>query len=89
MQISKGCDRYLDERGQGKAKKLANIAIYRSFDRMCGLWCCYNLLVKSVLIFCVRDCIILLVCFAGRVAGSPSNSRDRQGNHNLIFFSLK
>ena len=44
MQISKGCDRYLDERAQGKAKKLANIAIYRSFDQMCGLWCCYNLL---------------------------------------------
>ena len=26
VQISKGCDRYLDERGRGKAKKLANIA---------------------------------------------------------------
>ena len=28
-------DSYLDERGRGKAKKLANIAIYRLFDRMC------------------------------------------------------
>ena len=27
-QISKGYDGYLDERGRGKAKKLANIAIY-------------------------------------------------------------
>ena len=34
MQISKGYDSYLDERGRGKAKKLANIAIYRLFDRM-------------------------------------------------------
>ena len=29
VQISKGYDSYLDERGPGKAKKLANIAIYR------------------------------------------------------------
>ena len=35
MQISKGYDRYLDERGRGKAKKLTNIAIYRLFDRIC------------------------------------------------------
>ena len=35
MQISKGYDSYLDERGQGKAKKLTNIAINRLFDRMC------------------------------------------------------
>ena len=35
MQITKGYDSYLDERGRGKAKKLANIAIYRLFDRMC------------------------------------------------------
>ena len=34
MQISKGYDSYLDERGRGKAKKLANITIYRLFDRM-------------------------------------------------------
>ena len=31
-QISKGYDSYLDERGRGKAKKLANIAIYRLFE---------------------------------------------------------
>ena len=43
---------------------------------------------QTVLIFCVRDCIILLICFAGRVAGSPSISRDRQvhQNVNLFFF---
>ena len=35
VQISKGCDSYLVERGRGKAKELANIAIYRLFDRMC------------------------------------------------------
>ena len=35
MQISKGYDSYLDERGRGKAKKLANITIYRLFDQMC------------------------------------------------------
>ena len=34
MQISEGYDSYLDERGRGKAKKLANIALYRLFDRM-------------------------------------------------------
>ena len=34
VQISKEYDSYLDERGRGKAKKLANIAIYRQFDRM-------------------------------------------------------
>lgn len=88
MQISKRYDSYLDERGRGKANKLTNIAIYRLFDRMCELWCCYNLLVQTVLIFCVRDCIILLICFARRVAGSPSISRDRQGHQNLnLFFS--
>ena len=35
VQISKGYDSYLDERGRGKVKKLTNIAIYRLFDRMC------------------------------------------------------
>ena len=35
MQISKGYDSYVDEGGRGKAKKLANISIYRLFDRMC------------------------------------------------------
>ena len=35
VQISKGYDSYLDERGRGKANKLANIAIYRLFDWMC------------------------------------------------------
>ena len=35
VQISKGNYSYLDERGQGKAKKLANIAICRLFHRMC------------------------------------------------------
>ena len=47
---------------------------------------------QTVLIFCVRDCIILLICFAGRVAGSPSISRDRQGHQNLnlfFFFSVE
>ena len=34
MQISQGYDSYLDERSRGKAKKIANIAIYRLFDRM-------------------------------------------------------
>jgi len=34
VQISKGCNSHLDERGRGKAKKLANIAKYRLFDRM-------------------------------------------------------
>ena len=34
MQISKGYDSYLGEGGRGKAKKLANIAIYRLFDGM-------------------------------------------------------
>ena len=43
---------------------------------------------QTVLIFCVRDCIILLICFAGRVAGSPSISRDRQGHQNLNLFFL-
>ena len=33
VQISKGYDSYLDERGRGKAKKLTNIAIYPLFDR--------------------------------------------------------
>ena len=32
VQISKGYDTYVDEGGRGKAKKLANIAIYRLFD---------------------------------------------------------
>ena len=35
MQISKGYDSYVDEGGGGKAKMLANIGIYRIFDRMC------------------------------------------------------
>ena len=35
------------------------------------------------MIFCVRDCIILLICFSGHVAGSLSISRDRQGHQNL------
>ena len=35
VQISKGYDSYVDEGGRGKAKELANIAIYRLFDRMC------------------------------------------------------
>ena len=35
VQISKGCYIYLDERGRGKAKKLANIATYRLFNQMC------------------------------------------------------
>ena len=35
VQISKGYDSYLDERGRGKAKNLTNISIYRLFDRMC------------------------------------------------------
>ena len=35
MQISEGYDSYLNERGQWKAKKLANVAIYRLFDQMC------------------------------------------------------
>ena len=35
VQISKGYDSYVDERGRGKAKKQANIAICRLFDRMC------------------------------------------------------
>ena len=35
VQISKGYDSHLDERGRVKAKKRANIAIYRLFDRMC------------------------------------------------------
>ena len=35
MQISKGYDSYVDEGGGGKAKKLANIGIYRIFYRMC------------------------------------------------------
>ena len=34
VQISKGYNSYLDERGRGKAKKLANIAIYRLIDGM-------------------------------------------------------
>ena len=32
VQLSKGYDSYVDEGGRGKAKKLANIAIYRLFD---------------------------------------------------------
>ena len=49
MQISKGYDSYLDERGQGKAKKLVNIAIYRSFDRMSVRFgvAMYNLLTQK------------------------------------------
>ena len=35
LQVSKGYDSYLNEGDRGKAKKLANIAIYRKFDRMC------------------------------------------------------
>ena len=91
MHISKGCDSYLDERGRGKTKKLANIAIYRLFDRMCvSFGVAIICLCKPFRYFCVRDCIILLICFAGRVAGSPSISRDRQGYQNLNrFFSLK
>ena len=78
MQISKGYDSYLDERGRGKAKKLANIAIYRLFDRMCVSF--------GVAVIC--DCMFLLMCFAGSVAGSPSISRDRQGDQNLNLFLL-
>ena len=33
VQIAKGYDSYLDQRCREKAKKLANIAIYRLFDR--------------------------------------------------------
>ena len=90
VQISKEYDSYLDERGRGKAKKLANIAIYPLliWSNVYELWCCYNLPVSTVLAFCVRDCIILLICFAGRVAGSPSISRDRQGYHILNIFFL-
>ena len=68
VQISKGYDSYLDERGRGKAKKLTNIAIYRLFDQMCVSF--------GVAIIC------LLICFASRVAGSPSISRDLQGHQN-------
>ena len=91
--LAREYDSYLDERGRGKAKKLVNITLYRLFDRItvCELSCCYNynLLVETVLKFCVRDCIILLICFSGPVAGSPSIWRDQQGRQNLnLFFSL-
>ena len=39
------------------------------------------------MIFCVRDCIILLTYFAGRVAGSPSISRDRQSHQIKVIWS--
>ena len=52
MQISKGYDSYLDERGRGKAKKLANIATYRLFDRMCVSF--------GVAIICVRKLLDIL-----------------------------
>ena len=32
LQVSKGYHSYLNEGDRGKAKKLANIAIYRKFD---------------------------------------------------------
>ena len=35
VQISKRYDSFLDERGRGKAKKLANIAVYRLLYQMC------------------------------------------------------
>ena len=34
VQISKGYDSYLDERGRGKENELTNIAIYRLLDEM-------------------------------------------------------
>ena len=60
------------------------ISLCRLFDRMC-----VNFGVAACVIrfdICVRDCIILLICFAGGVAGSLSISRDRQGHQNLNFF---
>ena len=33
VQIAEGYDSYLDQRGRGKAKKLANIALFGLFDR--------------------------------------------------------
>ena len=54
------------------------------------LYCRLYLLVQTVLVFCVRNCVFLLICVAGRVAGSPSSLRDHQGHQKLaIFFSLK
>ena len=39
------------------------------------------------MIFCIRDCIILLIYFAGGVAVSPSISRDRQGHQIKVIWS--
>ena len=46
-EISKGYDSCLDERGRGKAKELANIAIHRLLCRLCvsvgvGIICLCN-----------------------------------------------
>ena len=51
----------------------------------------YHLLLFSacvtVLVFC--DCVILLICVAGLVAGSPSSLRDQQGHKKLVHFFSK
>ena len=76
VQISKGYDSYLDERGRWKAKKIANIGIYRLFQRMCVSF--------GVAIICLCK-----PCFAGRVGGSRSVSRDWEGVENFFFFYSK
>ena len=80
VQVSEGCDSYLDERGLGKAKKLANIIIYRLFDRMCvsrfDILCPW--LYNFVNLFC-GPCWRIAIYFTG-----PARSSKLK-----YFFSLK
>ena len=89
VQISKGYDSYVDERGRGKAKKQANIAICRLFDRMCvsfvvaiiclckQFWYLCPWLYNFVNLFC-WPCCGIAIYFTG-----PTRSS------NLFFFFSK
>ena len=44
--------------------------------------------VDTVLVFYVRNCVKLLICVVGRVAGLPSTVQDQQRHKKLVHFFL-
>ena len=67
------------------------VQISKIWSNVCELWCCYVICwCKPFWYFVSVIAYFFLICFAGRVTGSPSISRDRHGHQDLnLFFSLK
>ena len=74
MQISKGYDSYLDERGQRKAKKLVNIAIYRLFDRMRVRFGVVTVIVYNFVDLFCGPCCGIAIYFMGKARSSKLKS---------------